>query len=103
MLHRLIVTPAWYRFPFMSARDLQIGAVWTAPTARRRNLARVAIAEAHRRFADGTGRFWYVTEEENHASAALARSCGYRLAAIGERTRSFGLAALGQYVIERFV
>ena len=43
MLHRLIVTPRWFRFPFMASGDLQIGALWTAPDARRRGLARAAL------------------------------------------------------------
>jgi ribosomal protein S18 acetylase RimI-like enzyme len=103
LLHRLIVTPAWHRFPFMTERDLQLGDLWTAPAARRRQLARAAIAEAHRRFASENVRFWYVTDADNHASAELARSSGYRLVAVGERTRRFGTALFGQYVIRRFV
>lgn len=103
VLHRLIVSPRWYRFPFMAAQDLQIGAIWTSPDARRRRLARAAITEAHRRFgADGT-RFWYVTEARNAASEALARSCGYELVATGRRTRRFGSRLLGQYVIDGYV
>jgi RimJ/RimL family protein N-acetyltransferase len=102
-VHRLIVTPAWFRFPFMSARDLQIGDVWTAPDARRQQLARAAIAEAHRRFADENACFWYVTDADNAASAALAQSCGYRLVATGRRTRPSGLPLLGRYVIEQLV
>jgi hypothetical protein len=103
LLHRLIVTPRWHRFPFMQSGDLQIGEVWTAPAARRRNVAHSAIGEAHRRFAGEGARFWYVSEADNAASGALARSCGYRLVATGKRTRRFGLALLGQYVIECFV
>ncbi len=101
LLHRLIVTPAWYRFPFMSPQDLQLGGLWTSPGSRRRHLASCAIAEAHRRFAHENIRFWYVTKADNHEFAALARSCGYRLVAGGKRTRKFGTSLLGQYVIER--
>lgn len=101
MVHRLIVTPAWYRFPFMSPHDLQLGGLWTSPDSRRQHLASIAIAEAHRRFAQENVRFWYVTDAGNHASAALARSCGYRLVATGKRTRRFGTSLLGQYVIEQ--
>jgi len=102
-VHRLIVTPAWLRFPFMSARDLQIGDVWTAPEARRQQLARAAIAQAHRLFADEGACFWYVTDASNAASAALAKSCGYQLVATGRRTRPMRASLLGRYVIEQFV
>jgi RimJ/RimL family protein N-acetyltransferase len=103
LLHRLIVTPAWYRFPFMPEGDLQLGDLWTSPQSRRRHLARTAVAEAHRRFGGQTRSFWYVTEADNHASAALARSCGYQLVAVGRRTRRLGTRLLGQFLIERFV
>lgn len=101
VLHHLIVTPRWRRFPFMRPDDLQIGAVWTSPGARRQKLAANAIRLAQRRF-DGT-RFWYVTDAENEASAALARECGFRLVAIGRRTRPLGSSLLGRFVIDRWV
>ena len=103
IVHRLIVTPRWYRFPFMGGSDLQIGEVWTSPVARRRQLARAAIAEAHRRFGFSGSAIWYVTDSDNVASSALARSCGYRLVAVGRRTRPLGLALFGRYVIDRFL
>lgn len=103
VVHRLIVTPRWYRFPFMAPEDLQIGRLWTSPDARRTGLARAAMGEAHRRFANDSARIWYVADAANAASQALALSCGYRLVATGRRTRRFGTPLLGQYVIDRFV
>jgi len=102
LVQRLIVTPRWYRFPFMGPTDLQIGDVWTAPDARRQQLARLAVAQASQRFAAGGTTIWYVTEEGNDASAALARACGFRQVAVGHRAPRFGTALFGQYVIERF-
>lgn len=97
LLHRLIVTPRWFRFPFMAEGDLQIGALWTAPEARRLGLARAAIAEAHRRHAASGRRFWYVVDGDNAASIGLAEACGYRLAGEGRRTRPLGVRGLGQF------
>jgi RimJ/RimL family protein N-acetyltransferase len=102
-LLRLIVTPPWFRVPFMAKDDLQIGDVWTSPDARRQQLARAAIIEAHHRFGRAGRRFWYVTDATNVASGALARSCGYRLVAAGHRTRRLGLRMFGQYVIAHFI
>lgn len=103
VVHRLIVTPRWYRFPFMGPRDLQVGDVWTAPDARRQQLARAALGEVQRRFTGDGAAIWYVTEAGNAASAALARACGYRRVATGRRARRLGTALLGQYVIDRLV
>jgi RimJ/RimL family protein N-acetyltransferase len=103
VIHRLTVTPRWYRFPFMEPDDLQIGNIWTRPVARRRKLARTAIAQVHRHFAGRAARIWYVARADNAVSGALARSCGYRLVAIGTRTRRLGLFLFGQFVIEQLV
>jgi RimJ/RimL family protein N-acetyltransferase len=103
IVQQLIVTPAWYRFPFMAPDDLQIGAVWTPPDARRQQLAATAIGETHRIFGSRETRFWYVADSNNVASGALARACGYRLVAVGRRTRPFRISLLGRFVIERWV
>jgi RimJ/RimL family protein N-acetyltransferase len=97
VLHRLIVTPRWYRFPFMVPADLQIGGLWTHPAARRLGLARMAIAEVQRQFGDPGTRFWYITDSRNIASVRTAEAAGFRLIGTGRRTRPFGLRLLGQY------
>lgn len=103
LVQRLIVTPPWHRFPFMGSDDVQIGDVWTAPAARRMKLARAAMIEARRRFERPQGKLWYLADANNRASAALARSCGFRLVATGIRTRPLNIGLLGQYVITRTV
>jgi RimJ/RimL family protein N-acetyltransferase len=100
MVHRLIVTPRWHRFPFMGDRDLQIGDLWTHPDARRRGLARAAIGEVLARFGSDSGRYWYVVDSANRASIRLIESCGFRLAGIGRRTRPLGLRLLGRFKLE---
>jgi len=97
LLHRLIVTPRWWRFPFMARDDLQIGDLWTDPDFRGQGFARAAIAEAHRRFPD---RFWYVVGVDNAASIRLIESCGYRLVGQGRRTRPLGVGAVGRFLLE---
>ncbi len=91
------MTPRWFRFPFMALGDLQIGALWTEPDARRLGLARAAIAEAHRRHAAPGRCFWYVVDDGNPASISLAEACGYRLVGAGRRTRPLGVSGLGRF------
>lgn len=98
LVHRLIATRGWYRFPFMERDDLQFGGLWTCLPERRRGLARIAMAEVHRRIGSEATRFWYVTNADNAASIGLIESCGYRLFGKGRRTRPLGIAMLGQYV-----
>jgi RimJ/RimL family protein N-acetyltransferase len=97
MVHRLIVTPRWYRFPFMAERELQLGNLWTDPSLRGRGLARLAVAEACRRFAAPQTRIWYLADAANAPSWRLAETCGFQPVGIGRRTRPIGIAPLGRY------
>ena len=99
-VHRLIVTPRWYRFPFMESGDLQLGALWTDPAWRREGLARWTMNHAHRLFSAPGQRFWYVTDSLNTASTALAQAAGYRLVGKGRRTKPAGIALLGKFRLE---
>jgi RimJ/RimL family protein N-acetyltransferase len=98
LLHRLIVTPRWFRFPFMAPGDLQFGDLWTHPEARDEGLARAAVTEMHRRL-HGT-RLWYVADARNERSARLAEACGYRLVGSGRRTRPLGIGLVGRFRID---
>ena len=99
LVHRSLVTPRWYRFPDMGARDLQIGDTWTEPEHRGRGLAKAAIGAIHDQWAGQYERMWYLTEASNEASVRAIEACGYALAGTGERTRRLGLSALGRFVI----
>ena len=99
LLHKLIVTPRWYRFPFMADDDLQLGGLWTAPAERGRGLARAAMAAAHDHFGTRYGHMWYVVDDTNIASCRLVEACGYTLFGSGVRTAPMGVRALGRFVI----
>lgn len=101
LLHRLIVTPKWYRFPDMGRRDLQIGLLWTDPAARGQGFASAAIEAVHRRFAGNYDKLWYLVEDDNTASRALIEKFGYRLAGEGSRTSRLGLRLFGQFKLDR--
>lgn len=101
LLHRLIVTPRWYRFQFMADGDLQLGRLWTNPAHRRKGLALAAINEAHRLFGGPGQRFWYVADARNLASAALAHAAGYDLVGSGRRTHPAGIRLLGRFTMDR--
>jgi GNAT superfamily N-acetyltransferase len=100
MLHRLIATPRWYRFPFMARDDLQLGDLWTDADARGQGLARAAIAAAHKLFEGQARRFWYVVDSGNAPSIRLIEACGYSLVGRGWRTAPLGIRAAGRFVLE---
>ncbi|MGX7893863.1 GNAT family N-acetyltransferase [Tsuneonella sp. HG222] len=97
LLHRLLVTPRWHRFPFMGRLDMQMGDLWTAPAMRGQGLAAKAIAAVQADFAGKCPALWYVVDEDNAASIRLIERIGYRLEGTGVRTRPLGLGPLGQF------
>lgn len=103
-LHRLIVTPRWRRFPFMAPDDLQIGALWTAPLARRQGIARLAILHAlgamEARPGHDARRIWFAVDSVNEPSVRLGHRCGFTLAGHGRRTAPLGLAVLGTFCLD---
>jgi ribosomal protein S18 acetylase RimI-like enzyme len=99
LLHRLMVTPKWYRFPDMGPGDLQLGMLWTAPEARGQGLAGLAIATAHELFGSAYDAMWYLVDEDNTASRRLIERFDYPAIGRGVRTRPFGIKAFGRSAI----
>jgi GNAT superfamily N-acetyltransferase len=96
-LHVSYIFPRFFRFPFMTADDLQVGSTHTEPDARGRGLARRALVEAARRLAHPGRRFWYLTEASNAASCTVAEKAGFDLVGIGRRIPRLGIGALSAY------
>lgn len=95
--HVASVFPRFFRFPFMGADDLQIGATFTVPEARGRRLAPRAILEAVALLGKPGRRFWYLTEQSNTASCRAAEQAGLLLAGYGTREPRLGLSVLSAY------
>jgi RimJ/RimL family protein N-acetyltransferase len=98
VVHRSMIFPRYFTFPFMGRNDLQIGHTWTAPAYRGRGLAKAAMQEVLERTASPRRRIWYICDDANIPSAAVARAAGMHQLARAER-RSRGLKALGYYAL----
>jgi len=97
IVHRSFVFPGYFRFPFMTSSDVQVGDTWTDPAFRGRGIAAAALEEACRIAALSGGLVWYITERTNEPSIRVARSCGFVLRSVGVRTSRIGLRILGAY------
>jgi len=98
VVHRSMIFPRYFTFPFMARNDLQVGHTWTAPAYRGRGLATAAIREVLDRKAAPHRRIWYICDDSNGASAAVARAAGMHQLARAER-RSRGVKAFGYYAL----
>ena len=98
LIHRTMVFPAYYAFPFMNPSDVQAGDIWTHPQHRGRGLARNALAEVLYDWRHTARRVWFVTNETNLASVRLAERVGLVRAGIAlHRDPWLGPRGLGRY------
>lgn len=86
LAHYSGATGRYWRWPFMGAEDMQIGDTWTHPAHRGRGLGKFALGVLLKQLARPGRRIWYVVEEDNAPSIAIARAAGMRLAGTGGRT-----------------
>lgn len=100
-VHRSCVFPRFFRFPFMGDGDLQVGDTWTAPSARGRGLATLALREICRRHAVSGTAIWYLVEDANHGSIKVVERVGFSLVGFGSKRSRCGLGILGYYSIDR--
>jgi len=98
-VHRTLLFPPYFRFPFMAPDDLQCGDIWTQADQRGQGLAALGLSLAMRLAWAPGRRLWYLTEETNEPSCRLALKSGFVLAGRGRRTAPFGLRPAGQFVM----
>jgi RimJ/RimL family protein N-acetyltransferase len=79
IVHRSCVIPASFRYPFMDAKDVQIGATWTDRAYRGQGLATTALRQAVSLTSRSNCRFWYIALEDNVASSAVCLKVGFAL------------------------
>ncbi|MFZ1086543.1 MAG: GNAT family N-acetyltransferase [Terracidiphilus sp.] len=98
VVHRSVVTPRYFRFPFMAASDILVGGTWTDPKERGKGLATNALESITSDCFSGPRTCWYVVEAHNSASIRVAEKSGFTLSGTGIRTLPFRQSALGQYL-----
>lgn len=103
LVHRTMITPRYFRFPFMAADDIQVGDTWTDPEERGRGLATLAhqIIISTPSFRGRT--CWGVIEPSNLAAIRAIEKAGYSLTGRGFRTCRFGLGILGRFVLTEYL
>ena len=82
-----LVIPAYYKWPFMSKKDVQITYVMTNEKYRGQGMAKKMIKRIFYDLGSTVGSFWYVTDTENYASQRVAEKLGFSLVGIGKKTK----------------
>lgn len=97
LAHYSIVSPDYYRFPFMAHIDLTIGDSFTFPTHRRKGLYTFVLAKSAEVFQKPGRAIWTIHDEGNDASKGSFLKAGYKYVGEVVRTKPFGIRLLGQY------
>jgi RimJ/RimL family protein N-acetyltransferase len=100
LVHRSVVSPRYFRFPFMGTADLQIGDTWTAEQHRGKGLAGFAIQAVANKDPIPDRVYWYICEESNISSARVVEKLGFRKAGECARVPRLGLHLLGSFVMD---
>ncbi|MDQ6699463.1 MAG: GNAT family N-acetyltransferase [Acidobacteriota bacterium] len=103
LAHRSVIFPKYFRFPFMTAHDLQIGDTWTDDEQRGKGLASYALRQIVRMETRSGRKLWYVAEEKNTRSIRVAEGAGFRKAGVGVRTKRLGIRLLGSYIVRELL
>ncbi|PHR27868.1 MAG: hypothetical protein COA36_07870 [Desulfotalea sp.] len=98
VIHRTLITPKYFRFPFMGNNDLQLGDIWTDPIFRGKGIATSAINYIFSHFSSRDITFWYVVNERNLASVNLAEKVGFSFCGKGKRYSRYGISIIGRYM-----
>lgn len=99
LVHRSAVLPAWFRWPFMQAGDLQISSVWTDPSHRGKRLA-TGVLTAVCDDLGSTRDLWYTSRAENVASLKVAENAGFHLAHTAKRRRRLNSRVFGSLEVQ---
>lgn len=101
LIHRSCIFPGYFRFPFMSKADLQIGDIWTDPKYRRRGIAYFALKQILDAKSKPGRRFWYIVDDANQNSIELVKKTSFIKVGEGVRRKRFGFGILGYFVITK--
>ena len=99
LIHRSVITPRYFRFPFMGKEDLQIGDTWTMSEHRGKGLAGYAVQNIVKSLKKSGRKFWYVVDENNGPSIRAIEKTGFEKYAMGVRTKRMNMRAIGTYKI----
>ena len=95
ILHRTLIFPKFYRFPFMKKQDLQLGDILTEKSFRGKGVASKVISFILEKYK--TKNFWFLCNENNISSILIAHNNNFKLKGYGYKVIPFGLNIFSYY------
>jgi len=95
ILHRTIIFPKFFRFPFMNKNDLQVGDILTKESLRGKGVASQVLSEILSSYK--TKSFWFLCDENNISSVLIAHKNNFKLVGYGHKVTPLGLNIFSYY------
>ncbi|MGD0499861.1 MAG: GNAT family N-acetyltransferase [Bryobacteraceae bacterium] len=99
LVHRSCLIPKFFRWPFMSDGDVQVGSTWTDPDYQCRGLATFGLQQLVALCGANGRTVWYTAEDSNAAAIAVCMKCAFRQVATAIRVNRLGVRLLGRFCL----
>jgi RimJ/RimL family protein N-acetyltransferase len=96
LIHYCLLSPKYYRYPFMNNDDIQIGPFWTAEGYRGQGICPTVIAKVMEDYKSRNRYAYIITRENNVNSQRSIAKAGLEVYGHGIRTKGFW----GKFLIE---
>jgi ribosomal protein S18 acetylase RimI-like enzyme len=100
VVHRSVIMPKYFRWPFMKKEDLQVSSTWTDPAYRNRGYATYALILISQLYSKPGRSIFYTTRENNIASIKVCTSAGFQKYSYVVRTNFLGIPLFGKLIEE---
>jgi len=97
ILHKTLIFPKFYRFPFMNKHDLQLGDIFTEKSLRGKGVASKAANFIINKYKNKN--FWFLCDENNISSILIAHNNNFKLKGYGYKVTPFGLNIFSYFKI----
>ena len=97
IVHHSLVSPNYFRFPFMADIDLTVGGSFTEPAHRKKGLYTFVLIKTAKIFAKPGRKIWTIHAQGNEGSQKAFLKAGYEPIGRVERTKRLGLKLFGAY------
>ena len=98
LVHHTFIFPAFYRFPFMDIKDVQLGDIWTCSNFQKMGIAKNSLSHILNLHSDKN--IWFLCKKSNKASINLALKCGFELVGRGYKNTRF-INIFSQYILNQ--
>jgi len=98
IIHYSHILPKFFKFPFMSKKDLHIGPSWTDPAYRGKGIYPFVLKKTIEVWHNDITNLWMMTTEDNYPSQRGIAKAGFSIVGRGMKTEFLGIYKIENYL-----